>query len=217
MNVTIFGANSSIGKHLINLFIKGGHKVIAFVNKPGSIKLPPSNLKIIVGHAYDHALVRIAIEDADVVINAFKPDFKVFKNTNYYINNISNKTIIEEMIRLNKKRFITLSRLTNSSDTGNINPFIWTFLNKIQYKSYKDEFKSTLELLQKSDLDWTVLRIIRTAPSRKKGQYSYYKDQNIKLSPFVSNYNIACFLYDISIKNLFINEMPIISNKKSKK
>ena len=209
MNVTIFGANSSIGKHLINLFIKGGHKVIAFVNKPGSIKLPPSNLKIIVGHAYDHALVRIAIEDADVVINAFKPDFKVFKNTNYYINNISNKTIIEEMIRLNKKRFITLSRLTNSSDTGNINPFIWTFLNKIQYKSYQDEFKSTLELLQKSDLDWTVLRIIRTAPSRKKGQYSYYKDQNIKLSPFVSNYNIACFLYDISIKNLFINEMGV--------
>ncbi|MDY2737021.1 NAD(P)H-binding protein, partial [Intestinibacter sp.] len=78
MNVTIFGANSSIGKHLINLFIKGDHKVIAFINKPGSIKLPPSNLKIIVGHAYDHALVRSAIEDADIVINAFKPDFKIF-------------------------------------------------------------------------------------------------------------------------------------------
>ncbi|MGN1033166.1 MAG: NAD(P)-dependent oxidoreductase [Intestinibacter sp.] len=217
MNVTIFGANGSIGKHLINFFVKEDHKVIAFVDKPGSIKIPPSNLKIIVGHAYDHALVRNAIKDADVVINAFKPDFKLLKNTNYYVNNISNKTIIEEMIKLNKKRFITLSRLTNNIDTGNINPFIWEFLNKIQYKSYKKEFKSTLELLEKSDLDWTILRIIRTFPSRKKGQYSYYKEKNSKLSPFISNYNIAYFLYDISVNNLFINEMPIISNKKSKK
>ena len=105
MNITIFGANSSIGKYLIDLFVNDNHNVTAFIDKPGSIKLPPKNINLIVGHAYDHLLVGDAIKNADVVINAFRPDFKVFKNNDNYANNISNKTIIEEMIKLNKKRF----------------------------------------------------------------------------------------------------------------
>lgn len=213
MNITIFGANSSIGKYLIDLFINNNHKVTAFINKPGSIKLPSRNLKIIVGHNYDHLLVREAIENADVVINAFRPDFKLFKNTNYYVNNISNITIIKEMIGLNKKRFLTISRLTDDENTGNINPFISISLNKILYKSYKKEFQDTFSLLKDSDLDWTVLRIIRTAPSRKRGQYIDYID-NKKISSFVSNYNIAYFLYDATVNGLFIKESPIISNKR---
>lgn len=213
MNITIFGANSSIGKYLIDLFINNNHKVTAFINKPGSIKLPSRNLKIIVGHNYDHLLVREAIENADIVINAFRPDFKLFKNTNYYVNNISNITIIKEMIGLNKKRFLTISRLTDDENTGNINPFISISLNKILYKSYKKEFQDTFSLLKDSDLDWTVLRIIRTAPSRKRGQYIDYID-NKKISSFVSNYNIAYFLYDATVNGLFIKESPIISNKR---
>ena len=213
MNITIFGANSSIGKYLIDLFINNNHEVTAFINKPGSIKLPSHNLKIIVGHNYDHLLVREAIENADVVINAFRPDFKLFKNTNYYVNNISNITIIKEMIGLNKKRFLTISRLTDDENTGNINPFISISLNKILYKSYKKEFQDTFSLLKDSDLDWTVLRIIRTAPSRKRGQYIDYID-NKKISSFVSNYNIAYFLYDATVNGLFIKESPIISNKR---
>ena len=213
MNITIFGANSSIGKYLIDLFINNNHKVTAFINKPGSIKLPSRNLKIIVGHNYDHLLVREAIENADVVINAFRPDFKLFKNTNYYVNNISNITIIKEMIGINKKRFLTISRLTDDENTGNINPFISISLNKILYKSYKKEFQDTFSLLKDSDLDWTVLRIIRTAPSRKRGQYIDYID-NKKISSFVSNYNIAYFLYDATVNGLFIKESPIISNKR---
>ena len=91
MNITIFGANSSIGKYLIDLFVNDNHNVTAFIDNPGSIKLPPKNINLIVGHAYDHLLVGDAIKNADVVINAFRPDFKVFKNNDNYANNISNK------------------------------------------------------------------------------------------------------------------------------
>ena len=38
MNITIFGANSSIGKYLIDLFVNDNHNVTAFIDKPGSIK-----------------------------------------------------------------------------------------------------------------------------------------------------------------------------------
>ncbi len=211
MNITIFGANSSIGKYLIDFFINDNHKITAFIDKPGSIKLPPKNIEIIVGHTYDHLLVKKAIQNADIVINAFRPDFKIFKNTTYYANNISNKTIIEEMIKSNKKRFIAISRLINNNNTGKSNPLIYIQLNNILYKSYKKDFDNTLMLLKESNLDWTVIRLIRTAPSRKKGEY--LTSFNDKVGYFVSNYNIASFIYDISINNLFINECPIISNK----
>ena len=61
MNITIFGANSPIGKYLIEFFINDNHKVTAFIDKPGSIKLPSKKLNIIVGHAYDPLLVDKAI------------------------------------------------------------------------------------------------------------------------------------------------------------
>ncbi|MDO5009675.1 MAG: NAD(P)H-binding protein [Intestinibacter bartlettii] len=211
MNITIFGANSSIGKYLIDLFINDNHKVTAFIDKPGSIKLPSKNLEIIVGHTYDKFLVNKAIQNSDIVINAFRPDFKILKNTNYYANNISNKTIIEEMIKANKKRFITISRLINNKNTGKSNPLISISLNNILYKCYKKDFLDTFALLNESNLDWTIVKIIRTAPSRKKGEYLI--SPNDKIGSFVSNYNIAHFIYNISINNLFINESPIISNK----
>lgn len=211
MNITIFGANSSIGKYLIDFFINDNHNVTAFIDKPGSIKLPSKNLDIIVGHTYDNFLVNKAIKNADIVINAFRPDFKIFKNTNYYANNISNNTIIQEMIKLNKKRFITISRLINNQNTGKSNTLISISLNNILYKCYKKDFQNTLNLLRNSDLEWTIIKIIRTAPSRKKGEYLVSSDD--KVGSFVSNYNIASFIYHIAINNLFINESPIISNK----
>ena len=211
MNVTIFGANSSIGKYLIDLFVNDNHNVTAFIDKPGSIKLPPKNINLIVGHTYDRLLVGDAIKNADVVINAFRPDFKVFKDNDHYANNISNKTIIEEMIKLNKKRFITISRAMNNSAVGKSNHLASISLNKILYKSYKKDFKCTLDILYNSNLDWTVLRVIRTLPSRKKGEY-LVSTQN-KVSPFVSNYNIAYFLYNTSINKAFIRECVVISNK----
>ena len=135
MNITIFGANSSIGKYLIDLFVNDNHNVTAFIDKPGSIKLPPKNINLIVGHAYDHLLVGDAIKNADVVINAFRPDFKVFKNNDNYANNISNKTIIEEMIKLNKKRFITISRAMDNNAVGKSNHLASISLNKIFYSN----------------------------------------------------------------------------------
>lgn len=211
MNITIFGANSSIGKYLIDLFVNDNHNVTAFIDKPGSIKLPPKNINLIVGHTYDHLLVRDAIKNADIVINAFRPDFKIFKNNNYYANNISNKTIIEEMIKLNKKRFITISRAMNNRDLEKSNNLALIYLNKILYKSYKKDFKETLDILYNSNLDWTVLRIIRTLPSRKKGEY-LVSNKN-KVGSFVSNYNIAYFLYNASVNKDFVRECIVISNK----
>lgn len=209
MNITIFGANSAIGKYLIDFFVNDNHCVTAFIDKPGSIKLPPKNINLIVGHAYDNLLVKDAIKNADVVINAFKPTFKIFKNNNYYANNISNKTIIEEMIKLNKKRFITISRVTDNKDINN--SYLGAVsLNKILYKSYKKDFKETFDTLYNSSLDWTILKIIQNFPSRNK---NYLVSTQNKIKPFVSNYNIAHFLYDASINKKFIRECVIISNK----
>ena len=115
------------------------------------------------------------------------------------------------MIKLNKKRFITISRAMDNNSVGKSNHLASISLNKILYKSYKKDFKCTLDILYNSNLDWTVLRVIRTLPSRKKGEY-LVSTQN-KVSSFVSNYNIACFLYKTSINKAFIRECVVISNK----
>ncbi len=77
------------------------------------------------------------------------------------------------MIKLDKKRFITISRLINNKNTGKINPLISISLNNILYKSYKKDFEHTFNLLEESNLNWTVIKIIHTAPSRKKRRVSH--------------------------------------------
>lgn len=99
----------------------------------------------------------------------------------------------------------------NNSAVGKSNHLASISLNKILYKSYKKEFKDTLDILYNSNLDWTVLRIIRTLPSRKKGEY-LVSNKN-KVGSFVSNYNIAYFLYNASVNKDFVRECVVISNK----
>ena len=153
----------------------------------------------------------IAVKDEEIKEKLDKLVVKGQENIVIDENNISNKTIIEEMIKLNKKRFITISRAMDNNAVGKSNHLASISLNKILYKSYKKDFKCTLDILYNSNLDWTVLRVIRTLPSRKKGEY-LVSTQN-KVSSFVSNYNIAYFLYNTSINKAFIRECVVISNK----
>lgn len=213
MNVTIFGAESYIGRYLMNLFAINNHSVIAFVNKPGQIRLPPTNVRIMVGHNNDNSLVKNAISNSDIVINAYKPTIKFFKDKRYYINRISNKTIIEEMEKLDKKRFITISRLMNVKHNQHKSFFTSVLINKLLYKNYKKEFLNTEKLLKDSNLDWTILKIIHTASSNKKGIFRYNDGDNKKIHRFLSDYNAACFLYKIATEDLFVKDIAIASNK----
>lgn len=210
MNITVFGAESYIGRYLINIFSINHHNVIAFVNKPGEIRLPPKNVKIMVGHNYDNGLVKNAISNSDIIINAYKPIVKFIKNKKSYINSISNKTIIEEMINLDKKRFITISRLVDNNHNLNKSFFMPVLINKFLYRSFKNEFLTTETLLKDSNLNWTIVKIIHSASCNSRGLYEF---DNNKVSCYLSDYNAACFIYKIATEDLYFKESVIASNK----
>lgn len=53
MNVTIFGATGSIGRHLVEQALDGGHHVVAVTRDPSRITTQHPELEVMQGDATD--------------------------------------------------------------------------------------------------------------------------------------------------------------------
>lgn len=83
---------------------------------------------------------------------------------------------------------------------------------KILYPTGYAEMKAIEQLIQKSNVDWTVIRIIN--PNIKndgKGYTFTLGDTAGKMS--VSRKNVATCMYDGLRKDEWIGKMPIVYNK----
>jgi hypothetical protein len=67
-------------------------------------------------------------------------------------------------------------------------------------------------LVEKSNLDWTVVRIILPNDKHDRKKYGIsIGDKPAKIS--VSRENVAAFMYEVAIKHLYVGKMPIVFNQ----
>jgi putative NADH-flavin reductase len=213
VNITIFGASGKIGTILTNLALDKGDTVTAYVRSPDKIKRTHERLHIVAGDLKNQPQIVKAIESADVVMSTLGPSLKRSENRKGTVIANGHVLIIKAMDRLNKKRFITLATTSihakeDRKHIATIFPGIIArmFLNG----AYKDIVKYGT-LVQGSDLDWTIVRII--IPNAKNNGKKYgvsLGDKRAKIS--VSRENVAAFMYDVAIGNLYVGKMPIVFN-----
>ena len=67
-------------------------------------------------------------------------------------------------------------------------------------------------LVEKSTLDWTVVRIILPNDKHNGNKYGIsIGDSRAKIS--VSRENVAAFMYEVAIDRLYVKKMPIVFNQ----
>ncbi|OLN23671.1 oxidoreductase [Domibacillus antri] len=214
MKLTIFGANGAIGQHLVTLALTAGHDVTAYVRRQNTLRMSHENLNIIVGSLTNVNQLKKAIQESDVVMSALGPALSMKRQVTGLPIAEAHKAIMTAMEQTGRKRFITLATPTIGAkeDVKQLVTTLPSKMAKVLYPTGYAEMKAIEELIKKSSLDWTVVRIIN--PNVKTDGQGYaitLGDAKGKMG--VSRLNAAKCMLDAASKDEWIVKMPIVFNK----
>jgi putative NADH-flavin reductase len=214
VNITIFGASGKIGTILTNLALDKGDTVTAYVRNPEKITRIHDRLHIVIGDLKNQAQIEKAIESADVVMSTLGPSLKRSENKKGTLIADGHELIINAMEKLNKKRFITLATPSIQAKEDR-KQFTIVFLRLIVRLFLSGAYRDIVKygsLVERSNLDWTVVRIINPNAKPKGKKYGIsLGDKRVKIS--VSRENVAAFMYEVAINHLYAGKMPIVFNQ----
>lgn len=205
MKLLVFGANGNVGSKVVKLALSRGHRVLAFVH--GDSKLAPNKrLTILKGDIYDKDTVSKAVQQADAVISALGS----WGTPNKDILTKGMEHIILAMERAGIRRIVSITG-ADARAKGDKNTFLHTLSRSILLLvngKILIDGERHIELLEASNLDWTV---VRSPIMNEKGKTGYKLTTN---RPFpwqiVDRQAVAVALIDLiearraTIRNIFI-------------
>lgn len=192
MKVAVFGATGTIGKHLIAQSLKQGHEVSAFCRDRAKLQeFKNSNLKTIEGDVFNPSDVTQAVKGQDVVIIALGSG----KSRKSLVRSVGTKHIIAAMKANGVSRIICQTTLGTYESNDNLN-FFWKHIMFGWYlKQIFKDHELQEEYIQKSGLDWTIVRPGAFTNGEKTENYLHGfspKDKSIKLK--ISRADVADFI-----------------------
>ncbi len=213
MNILVFGAENKIGKHLIKQAIQQGHYVTAFLPSqylPDIVPFP--NLSVHAGDTLNYEAVEEAMQGQEIVIEALMQE----SPRSVALITESTFNIIKAM-RVNKvKRIVMLSQV-GAADSLRQGPFFYRLGMYFSAKSKSVLPDKTIReaYVQKSGLEWTIVRSVNITNSKK-----FKKELDVSTSPAISlrkasvaGSSLVWFLLNTAIHNNYINRIIGISDK----
>ncbi|BDS12123.1 NAD(P)-dependent oxidoreductase [Aureispira anguillae] len=168
MNVIIFGATGSIGKHLIEQSLKKGHQVTAFGRSIDQLA-SHQQLKKIKGNVFDLNAVQEAVKGQEAVIVVLGAGISSGSN----VRSQGTLNIIKAMQNNGVKRLICQTTLGAGDSRGNLN-FFWKY---IMFGGLLKRMFLDHELQEKhvrnSSLNWTIVRPGSFTDGPKTGHYKH--------------------------------------------
>ncbi|WDF77092.1 NAD(P)H-binding protein [Mucilaginibacter sp. KACC 22773] len=216
MKILLLGATGKTGKLVIEEALKRGHDIVAIARVPG--KLIGYNIKIIQGTPYEFEIVEKAISGCDAVINLLD----VSRNSpNPWSRLISPKDLISHsagnaikaMEERGIKRFIALSTI-GAGSSWKTAPLILRFIVSVSNMKYAfRDLGRQEELLEMSDLDYTICRAPKLT-DEKKGVG--YEATTRKIDPLTNRLNrvfAAAYCLELIETNHHLRETINLTNK----
>lgn len=207
-NICVFGADGRTGIEVVKEAVAKGHNVIAFIYDSRNAVNFDKKVKIICGNVLDYYAVVKAVENADAVISVVGH----IKGSDPRMQTKGIANIIKAMKKSLVPRLISLTG-TGVRVEGDKPSFIDLILNTviefIDPERIKDGIEHAEEI-KKSDLDWTVLRVLKlTDKVSDKVDYKLTEHGPVELT--TSRNKVANIMVDLATSDKFINKMPVSS------
>jgi len=206
-NVFVLGATGHLGQTLVKKLLNNNYSVITLVRNSKKLKIKDKNLKTILGNVVDVDDLSNALFNIDVVISVLGHGFR----TSFPIQE---KTMINLLPLMEKNKIRRLITITGAGlkIKGDPPSFITDITEKIFYlvDPYRmQDAKNQQVLIEKSNLDWTV---IRTPIHNNKN------NENISKAGFnqpplwktISRDAISRFIIDCIENDQWVKKAPII-------
>lgn len=210
--IAVFGASGRTGKLFTELALKSGYEVKALVRDPSGLDVQHSKFEVIQGDVLDPAKVGETIKATDAVIDltgrhggSLPPDFR----------RTSTEHILNAMQQNNVKRLIILPSLwfgaTDESDKPGFIFKLAVFMAKILLGAAVKDGRVRLDLIKRSDLNWTIVRAPTLSDEPTNGNYRVVGSADTNTGRIVSRADVATFLLDVLMNGKYVRETPIIS------
>jgi putative NADH-flavin reductase len=208
MKLIIFGATGGTGRHVVEQALKRGHAVTAFARTPEKMGIEDPDLTMHPGDATDAEAVRAAVARQEAVISTLAPS----RQSPADIMQIAAWNITRAMQAASVRRLIMTSGAGVRSEKDAADPLaakVMLALLKLISGSVLEDSTKGVEIVKKTDLDWTVVRYPRLGNAPGTGHYQIGYERP-GFAP-LSRADAARALLDELENGVYVREMPIVS------
>lgn len=190
--IIVFGATGGTGKQVVEQALEDGHKVTVVVRSPDAITTSHRNLEIIKGDVLQSTTFENAIKEKDAVVSCLGS--MAGKPTKVYSLGTSN--IASAMLKASIDRIICIS--AGAVIVPPKSSFLMKFVAKnILQRIFKYMYADMLlmeKFLNKSSLNWTVIRPSRLTNTRRTGIYRTTVNEPLSNPSKISRADLADYI-----------------------
>ena len=206
MKLTIFGATSATGKHLVNQALAAEHEVTAFVRDPGKLDISHNHLKVVSGDALNPSQVEEAVKGSEAVLSTLGP-----KGKPAVMAAESTRNIVDAMEKHGVKRVVlaSVAGIAVPQDQRGRN-FVDSLLKFFLKDVYNDR-QNQLSVLESSNVDWIAVRVPRLTDDPGTGSVKAFFG-NPSPSMKVTRADLADFMLKQLADDHWLRQAPILRN-----
>lgn len=211
MNVIIFGATGGIGKWAVKYALQSGRRVTAYVRNAQKITEANENLTVIQGDIHDEQKMTKVLAGQDAVVWCVGIPLK--KKYQKMESLEGHKILIKAMETNKVKRLVDWGTpsVHFKQDKKSLITVVPGIMAGIIFTQAKKEMVAISDILQKSNLDWTMVRFMAPQNTCYTGKVKVgFGD--IKMKFTISREDIGAFMIKMLDSDIYIHSMPIIGS-----
>jgi putative NADH-flavin reductase len=193
MRLTIFGSTGGTGRQLVSQALAAGHHVVAVARRPQALPVSHDRLVVVRADVLDAASLDQTLTGADAVVSAIGIGYSRAA-TEVYSTGMAN--IIAAMWRASVRRLLCVSTigLVIPPDGPLIQRLVFRHvLHNLLKRPYADMFRME-HAIQRSGLDWTIVRAARLTNGRHTGRYRTAVNATLRGAWSISRADLAGYL-----------------------
>ena len=207
IKVALIGATGKVGKPLLNQLLAQGYRVKSLIRKPQSYSITHPSMEIVTGDIKDLETAIELVRGCDAVISVIGQ-----LKDEPLISSLSASNLIHAMNLEQISRYIFLTGLTldmpgDEKSAANQQGSAWM---KQTFPVVVADKEKAVELLQQSNIDWTIVRLPWIEETEEKKQLLV--DLQDCLGEKVSTTGLATFLIEQLSDPTFIRKAPFVGS-----
>jgi putative NADH-flavin reductase len=215
MKILLFGITGRTGSLIAAEAIKRGYKVVGIARDTNKVNI--KDVEIVEGTPYEFDTVRKAMIDCNAVIIALSMlprSGGLFGKVKTPLNlmSVSTANAIKAMKEKDIKRIIVMSALGTGDSAKEIPSFVSFLIKMTNIKYSYADHELQEKLVEKSDLDWTIVRPVGLTNRNDDLSVLYNLEGMGKIRKTISRNAVAHFMLDCIKKEQFLKQKPGISN-----
>jgi putative NADH-flavin reductase len=196
MHIAIFGATGVTGRCLVEQALDQGYDVTAFARNPAVVTTQHVRLSIVRGDVFDPATVQDAVANQDAVLCTIGGHDRLRVALSGHprepgLCTIGTRNILDAMKAFGVSRLICLSAWGIGDSKGRVPVIFRNVIFPLLMKEEYEDKEAQEQLIQQSNLDWTIVRPSRLTNGPRTGSFRMKSSLKFTSQSSISRADVA--------------------------